>query len=303
MKNAKNLCKTCGQEKSVSDFKHGYIYVNDCSACRIMKATGQPVPIPTLRDINEMPETWLPDAKPTSFDDTLLQRLRMANRADLDALLKDLKKDPCKYKNCTDAELILAISKALRTAAAWPLDNIRLGDHEFPYKKILVDVADKLAPGLGWSDFKASGPESEMQIEDYIHERVLILIKNYIASLNEADKAKLQERLEADLRARGLPEQVVKGALSSLVAGTLSGITMGPIVASAIFGSLWTWLFGLSLGQLILGGFAVGGPAGIVVAALMVASGPSYSKTIPAVSRLILIRLSHEAEAKLESAQ
>jgi hypothetical protein len=142
-----------------------------------------------------------------------------------------------------------------------------------------------------------------MQIEDYIYEQVLILMEKYFASLNDADKAKLQADIEADLRARGLPEQVVRGALSSLAAGTLAGITIGPIVASAIFGSLWTWLFGLSLGQLILGGFAVGGPVGLVVAALMVASGPSYSKTIPAVTRLIQIRLSHEAEAKLESTQ
>jgi uncharacterized protein YaaW (UPF0174 family) len=244
-----------------------------------------------------------PTSPPMSFDDTLFQRLRMANRADLDALLKDLKKDPCEYKDYTDAALVLAISKALRTAAAWSLDDIHLADHEFPYKKILVDVADKLNPGFGWTDYKVSGPESEMQIEDYIYEQVLILMEKYFASLNDADKAKLQADIEADLRARGLPEQVVRGALSSLAAGTLAGITIGPIVASAIFGSLWTWLFGLSLGQLILGGFAVGGPVGLVVAALMVASGPSYSKTIPAVTRLIQIRLSHEAEAKLESTQ
>jgi uncharacterized protein YaaW (UPF0174 family) len=234
------------------------------------------------------------------FDDALFQRLRMANRADLDALIVDLKEDPGEYKDYTDTALVLAISKALRSAASWSIEDIRQGDHEFPYKKILINVADKLAPGLVWSDFKASGQESEIDIEDYIYERVLVIMEKHLASLNEADKAKLQERLEADLRARGLPEQLVKGALASLAAGTLTGITMGPIVASVIFGSLWTWLAGLSLGQLVLGGFAVGGPIGVVVAALMVASGPSYSKTIPAVTRLILIRLSYEAEAKLE---
>lgn len=238
------------------------------------------------------------------FGDTLFQRLRQAKRPDFLALLGDLKMDPVNFREATDEDLVNAISAELRSAAGNSIANVARGPHDFSYKQILVDVADKLAPGLfSWTKFKVSGPETEEQIEDYIYERILILMEQHLKSMDAADKAKLQERLEADLRARGVLEHVVRGSLSAISAGTLTGVVIGPLVAVAVFGSLWTWLVGLTLRQLILGGLSGGGPVGLVAAALIVVTDASYSKTIPAVARLILIRLSHEAEAKLGGSQ
>jgi uncharacterized protein YaaW (UPF0174 family) len=293
-------CKGCDEVKPLADFKKGHFYVNECRTCRIQDATGGPEHGDKHSGKDGISELPVADLIAGTFGDALFRRLRKAKRPDLVALLQeDLKKDQLEVRGLTDKDLVLEISEELRAAAGTSIANRFRGPHEFSYKQLLIDVADKLAPGIIWTSFKVSGPETEEQIEGYIYKRVLILIEKHLESLNNADKAKLQERLEADLRARGLPEQVVTGAVSALAAGTLTGLMAGPLIATALFGSLWTWLFGLSLGQLILGGFAVGGPVGLVAAALMAASGPSYSKTIPAVTRLILIRLSHDAESNL----
>jgi uncharacterized protein YaaW (UPF0174 family) len=79
----------------------------------------------------------------------------------------------------------------------------------------------------------------------------------------------------------------------------LAGVVVAPAVASVLYGSIWTTLFGMTSAQLLAGGLVGGGPIGLVFAGLAVASGPSYSKTVPCIRRLILIKLSHEAEAKL----
>lgn len=238
------------------------------------------------------------------FGDTLFQRLRQARRPDYVALLEDLKMDPVKYRDATDEDLVNAISAELRSAAGNSIANTVRGSHDFSYKEILIDVADKLAPGrFSWTEFKVSGPETEEQIEDYIYERIRILTEEHLKSMDATDKAKLQERLETDLRARGILDHVVRGSLSAVAAGTLTGVVVGPLVTAAVFGSLWTWLAGLTLRQLALGTLAGGGPVGLVVAAATIVTGTSYSKTIPAVIRLILVRLSHEAEAKLGSSQ
>ena len=60
---------------------------------------------------------------------------------------------------------------------------------------------------------------------------------------------------------------------------------MGPTIAAAIFSGFWTWLFGLALGQILIGGLLGGGPIGVVVAGITIAAGPSYRKTIPAGAR------------------
>jgi uncharacterized protein YaaW (UPF0174 family) len=220
------------------------------------------------------------------------------------ALLRDLKKDPAKFCDVTDEDLVTAISAELRSAAGNSIANSVRDPHDFPYKQVLIDVADKLAPGrLSWTKFKLRGPETEEQIEDYINQRVRTLTERHLKSMPPGDRAKVQERLEADLRARGLPERVVQGSVSAVAAGTLTGVTVGPLVATTIFGGAWTWLVGMSLGQLALGGLLAGGPAGVLVAGALVIGGTSYSKTIPAVIRLIMIRLSHDAEVKLRNAQ
>jgi uncharacterized protein YaaW (UPF0174 family) len=233
-------------------------------------------------------------------DDDLFQRLRQAPRPDLLLLLGDLKIASKGLEHKSKTELIHLVSKELRSAAGSSLLNPLRGQHDLPYRRILVDVADKLSPGkFTWGPFEASGSESSTEIEDYIAERLEARLADLIASMSDDDKRKLQARLQADMRAKGVPEAVVGGTTTALSSGLLSGAALGPLIASLLFGSLWTTLFGMSVAQLVLGGVAVGGPVGIAVAAVAVATSPSYSKTIPAVYRLILIRRSAEARKGL----
>ena len=81
--------------------------------------------------------------------------------------------------------------------------------------------------------------------------------------------------------------------------GTLSGAALGPLVASMLFSSLWITLFGLSFAQVLVGGLTVGGPIGVAAAALAFVTGPSYSKTVPAVYRIIMIRKNADQKASL----
>jgi uncharacterized protein YaaW (UPF0174 family) len=234
------------------------------------------------------------------LDDTLFKRLRLAKRPDLLALINDLKLDLNKYKELEDPELIDLISRELRSAAGNSVINMSREDHDFPYEQILIDVADKLCEGrFKQTSFTLSGPETEEDIESYIYERINNIWKKHIESLSSKDKAKLQDAVEKDLLARGLPSQLATGAVSTLMTGVLTGVLVAPVVATAIFGSLWTMLFGMSFAQLLAGGVLGGGPIGLVFAGLAVATGPSYKKTIPCIVRLIFIKVSHEAEEKL----
>ena len=222
----------------------------------------------------------------------------LSKRADLVALLGDLKMDPKKFVKATDEDLVGAISAELRSAAGHTVANVALrrDPHEFAYKQILVDVADKLAPGhFTWTGYKVSGPETELEIEDYILERISTLIEERLAAMSAKDKAKLQQELEADLRKRGIPEHAIKAGLAAVTAGTITGTAVGPLVAGTLFRGFWVWLSGLTVGQVIAGGVLGGTAVSVLVAALFVVSGPSYSKTIPATVRLILIRRSQQA--------
>ncbi len=234
------------------------------------------------------------------LNDKLFDRLRMAKRPDLMALLEDLKLDLKEYKKLDDSELINIISRELRSAAGNSIVNIGRDDHDLSYKQILVDVADKLSPGkFGHSPFKVVDLATCENIEDYIYGRIGEIWKKYLDSLESSDRAKLQIQFENELRKRGLPSQIATGTASTLMTGALGGALVAPVVATAVFGSLWTMLFGMSLAQIIGGGILGGGPIGLVFAGVTVATGPSYKKTIPCVYRLILIKLSYEAEKNL----
>ena len=238
-----------------------------------------------------------------SSGDELFKRLAMAERSELEALLGDLKLHRYQHSDKTDAELIEKISSELRSAAGNSLMNVMLRrkHHEFSYKQILVDVADKLAPGiLGRSDYKASGPDTEEQIEAHIDGRIRKRVEMYLKKMSEVDKRKLQDELAKDLRSKNIPEESIQSTLAMIASGTLTGVALGPAVAALLYGGVWSAVFGFSLAQLLVSGLIVGGPVGIFAAGIAVVSAPSYSKTIPAVYRLIKIRENAAALDELE---
>lgn len=234
-------------------------------------------------------------------DDLLIQRLRLCSRSDLEDLLKDLKLDPLKYKTVSDQELVLVISKELRSAAGHTVTNLFRHGHELSYRNILVAIADKLTPGV-FSKSPYSKVEvsvSAVVIENHIQGQILDLIQKQRQKLNAEQRSELDAKLLQELQGKGVPEHVLRGVSSALATGALTGVMVAPVIATALFGGFWTWLIGMSLGQVILGGLAGGGPVGLVVAAAVVVGGPSHAKVIPAVVRLITIRQSRDAERDL----
>lgn len=238
-----------------------------------------------------------------STEDELLNRLGIAKRADLEALLGDLKLDHRKHRDSNDEQLVDTISAELRSAAGNSLMNVMLRRkrHEFSYKQILVDVADKLAPGiLGRSGFKATGHQTVVEIEAYIDCRIRERVIENLEKMSDLDKVKLQERLAADLRSRGVPEQSIQSTLAAIASSTLTGVALGPAIAALLYGGVWSAIFGFSLAQLLVSGLTIGGPIGVLAAGIAAVSAPSYSKTIPAVHRLIKIRENAAALDELE---
>ena len=235
------------------------------------------------------------------YGDKLFQRLSTAKRDELDEVLLALRLDPKKYERAADRDVVVEISRRLRSAAGHSVRNVFRDVHDLPYKKILIDVADKLAPGRGWTSFNIDGPESEEQIEDYIEDRVRARYRDHIERLPPNERAKVQAALEEDLRKRGVPQNIISSVSAGLATGVLGGGILGPAVASALFAGFWTWLVGLSLTELLLGGLLAGGPVGGALAGLTLLTATSYSKTIPTVVRLVYIRRSREAEEELGS--
>ena len=230
------------------------------------------------------------------INDVLFQRLRIAQRPDLLLLLGDLKLNRERFNAKPNDEIIETISATLRSVGGHSLVNPIRERHELSYKQILVDVADKLAPGrMNWSQFRVSGSESEVEIEDYIAHCLESRTKDLLASMSHGNKQELQARLEADMRSKGVPESVVQATITGVSTGAFAGVAIGPLIASLLFSGLWTSIFGLTAAQMLVGGVAVGGPVGIGLAGIAVVCGPSYGKTIPAVYRLILVRKSAEA--------
>lgn len=230
-------------------------------------------------------------------NDRLMQRLSMCSKADLLDLLKDLKLDPAKEALSSEHQLRLLVSKELRSVAGHSAANVFRGPHAMPYREILVQVADKLTPGMfKRSPYRADRPgDPDDLIENYIFARVQALIEEQVRKLNTEQRGELEAKLVAQLREQGLPSHVLSGVGTALATGSLTGALAASQVATMLFGGFWTWFLNLSAGQLILGGLAGGGPLGLLAAGVAVAGAPSYRKLIPAVVRLITIRQNHDA--------
>ncbi|MEQ1735395.1 MAG: hypothetical protein ABL886_03060 [Rhodoglobus sp.] len=238
------------------------------------------------------------------YGDLLFQRLRRATRPELDDLVGAVGLDPKKMKGARDEDLIPAISAELRRVAGHAIANRFRGEHGMEYRQILVDVANTLAPGFGpWNRTKykvqdlATG--TDVEIENHIHARFIEILQAKLKRLSPDKLAQIQKAIVADLQAKGVPEQAVAAVSAALVTGALTGAMVGPVVAAALFSGFWTWLFGLTVGQVLLGGLLVGGPAGLLLGGLHFLASPTDRRTVPTVLRLILVRKSREAEVEL----
>lgn len=235
-------------------------------------------------------------------NDPLLVRMSLASASDLKELARDLKLELPDAPNQVRGDLERRLAHELRSVAGHSVMNgIRaLRRKELAFREILIDVADVLTPGqFTRSGFHSKPGARDLEIEDYIEARVRELVLKRIAELPEHERARLQREVEADLRAKGMPDAAVQAAAVGVSAAALAGVALGPAMAAALYSTMWSFLVGLGLRQVVLGAVAVGGPIGIVLGVGMAVTMPSRRKTIPAVVRLIMIRRSHEQRSEL----
>lgn len=275
---------------------------------------------------NNIPERKV-QASTKLHDDQLFQRLRQLDDDSLHSLLvSGLRLSKDKLVGLDREELILLCSKELRSAAGSSARNFFRDEHEFPYKQILIDVADRLADGftpLSWTKFKLGDSHSEQEIENVILNVFDERARKWWDKLPEQKKAEfiggLQSVLDGQLNGKYNPSGGIKSVLTQQVLDSIfqNGVTLGltQIAAPGLAGLLGVsivshigWLVlvqtlgfmtGIKIAVFgVVGGGALGGAVSLlgvtaVGAALSIPStllaldGAAYRKTIPTVLMLL----------------
>lgn len=263
-----------------------------------------------------------------SHTDILFTRLSRLKKDDIKELLVGgLKVSTDDVTNKNKQDLILMCSKELRSAAGSSTVNIFRKDHEFPYKQILIDVADKLAPGhtiLSWTQYKIEDSHTAGEIERAIANLFEERTKLWWSKLSDEKKTEFVNGINTAMgRAEKVREVTNEGVIKSFItqqmieniiqAGIMSGLlkvsaggVLGTLGLSVIAQLGWLivlqtvgWMGGIKFalfgiaGHGAMGG-AVAGIGGLAVGSALAiptlfafADGAAYRKTVPTVVLLI----------------
>ena len=268
------------------------------------------------------------------YDDRLFEHLRKLSEDDLTTIwTTGLKMKPTdkEFLRVPHESKVERVSAELRSAAGHSMVNVFRDDHELPWRRILIDAADKMKPGWNWTRFKMEDEYPDAVIEDRILRYADALTRSVwekmseaeqeaaVASMNQAlsdadQKLKnralvagatvvtregLTQAVSAGLLTGGGVALLMQGTASALVGGLLGGVAyqIGLWVVVQLFG----WWAGLKLilwgGAAWIGGAVIAAPA-IPVAVVSSLAAPSYRKTIPSV---VLILTSLEVARQLAS--
>lgn len=200
---------------------------------------------------------------PVMPSDPLTIRLDLLNQNDLKTiLLSGLKVDEEVVFGKSKEVLIRLLSKELRAAASSSTVGLRRDEHEFPYKQILIDVADKLAPGytaLSWTKYKLEDAHTVEEIEEAIAAIFEEKARKWWSGLSEEKKSKFSNDIEIALKAQGVGTVTNGGAIKDFAiqqvienliqTGIMNGI--GSIAAKGVLGGVGVTLIG-QVGWLIL---------------------------------------------------
>lgn len=280
-------------------------------------------------DINVMIEKLsCPKRSPVPAEkDLLRKRLNSLEEADIISLLTSgLGIEAVKIAGQKKEELVNFCSKELRTAAGSTLRNWGRGEHDFPYKQLLIDVADKLTAGstlLSWTHYKLKDEHTEKEIEDEIIHLFNVRAQTWWKGLDDKKKSDFVNGIDTVLRGDkamgtnikdGVTPFIMQQAIENMIQ---SGIMFGlsKVAAPTIIGALgvsvvshvgWLillqtvgWMGGLKIAVLGIGGMgAFGGAVGFLGAtaitgalglptAILALDGPAYRKTVPTVVMLL----------------
>lgn len=232
-------------------------------------------------------------------NDLIYERLRMANHEELMGICMDLKMP---YNPSVSLDLI---SKKYRQVAGHSIMNFTRSAHSLPYKRILIDVADKLKPGLFWSGYKMDDDSSEFDIEEKITEFANHRLEKAFEKMSQEERDRAKDILEEKLRGLGVSQSAINATVTAFTSGSV-GIALATPAAMSVFYTstqvLIAAVFGAAVVPTTLQLLLTGTGVGLAVAAPMLAvtlGGPAYRKTIPITMKLIAIRKRSEAKLLL----
>ena len=263
----------------------------------------------------------------SSKKDLLFTRLLELDEADLRSIaVSTLKLSEKKIASLNKDQLVILCSKELRSAAGSTTINVFRSTHTFPYKKMLIDVADKLTEGstfLSWTPYKLNDQHTEEEIEAVIVELFEEKARRWWFKLSDKKKEEFMMGLNGVLSGEsigkvnlngGLKEYIKQQAVENLFQnGVVGGLTK--VAASGVMGTIgvtmltqigWVILLqtvgfmgGLKIVMFGIGGMGAFGGAVSWLGATAVSSvlaipttvalvdGTAYRKTIPGIIMLL----------------
>lgn len=263
----------------------------------------------------------------SSKKDLLFTRLLELDEADLRSIaVSTLKLSEKKIASLNKDQLVILCSKELRSAAGSTTINVFRSTHTFPYKKMLIDVADKLTEGstfLSWTPYKLNDQHTEEEIEAVIVELFEEKARRWWFKLSDKKKEEFMMGLNDVLSGEsigkvnlngGLKEYIKQQAVENLFQnGVVGGLTK--VAASGVMGTIgvsmltqigWVILLqtvgfmgGLKIVMFGIGGMGAFGGAVSWLGATAVSSvlaipttvalvdGTAYRKTIPGIIMLL----------------
>jgi uncharacterized protein YaaW (UPF0174 family) len=228
-----------------------------------------------------------------------------------------------KVEGLPHSDLVMLCSTELRTAAGSSTRNLTRKAHDFPYKQLLIDVADKIAPGitpLSWSKYRLKDEHKEDEIEQVILSHFDAqarkwwgkLSKNkreeFVDGINSAlhfDSVSIQHSKTPYLQQQAIEQLIQTGLIAGLSKASAGGL-LG-VVGISVVGQLgWViliqalgWMTGLKIAIFGIGGYgamggavtwlggaAIGGAVALPGLVALV-DGPAYRKTVPTTIMLL----------------
>ncbi len=260
-------------------------------------------------------------------NDLLFDRLRQLDEKNIRSLIvSGLRVSKGNLKDLGEEDLILMCSKELRSAAGSSCRNFFRSGHEFPYKQILIDVADRLADGftpLSWTKYKLDDSHSENEIEDTILKVFNERTRKWWDKLPDKKKAEFVDGIQSVLAGEELEKVNLAGGVKTVITqqvidnaiqcGVMFGLSkflapgLAGMLGVSIVGHIGWLIIVQTLGFMtgikiaifgiaglggwggavsFLGATAVGGVLSIP-STLLVLDGVAYRKTIPTVIMLL----------------
>ncbi|WP_290891390.1 hypothetical protein [Arenimonas sp.] len=138
------------------------------------------------------------------YNDRLFQLLQALDDAELESIWVSAlrcKPDDQEFQVVSHEMKVALVSAEWRAVHGHTLRNLGRRDHQLPWKRILIDVADKLNPGWKWTPYKMDDSAQEEDIERKILEFFDARTKVAWEAMGEKDKAKFADQVNAEMAA------------------------------------------------------------------------------------------------------